>query len=40
MNPDRYSIGVRKKNVAVIIACCCVSEMVEMNSPRPSVVIR
>ena len=31
---------VRKKNVAVIIACCCVSEMVEMNSPSPSVVIR
>jgi hypothetical protein len=29
---------VRKKNVAVIDACCCVCEIVEMNSPRPSVL--
>src|SRR5204863_17180 len=26
-----------EKNVAVIIACCCVSEIVEMNSPSASV---
>ena len=24
MNPDRYIIGIRKKNVEVIIACCWV----------------
>ena len=38
--PERYIIGIRKKNVDVIIACCCVCEIVEMNSPRPSVVSR
>jgi hypothetical protein len=38
MNPDKYIIGVITKNVAVIIACCCVFEIVEMKRPRPSVV--
>ena len=40
MKPDRYIIGIRKKNIAVIIACCCVFEIVETNRPRPSVVSR
>ena len=38
--PERYIIGVMKKNVDVIIACCWVLEMVEMNRPSPSVVSR
>jgi hypothetical protein len=40
MNPDRYIMGSRKKNVDVIIACCWVDEMVDTNSPRPSVQSR
>ncbi len=40
MNPDRYTIGMKNRNVVVIIACCCVDEMVETNKPRPSVLSR
>ncbi len=39
-NPERNTIGIRKKNAAVISACCSVAEMVEINRPRPSVVSR
>ena len=31
---------MRKKNVDVIIACCCVADTVDTNRPRPSVVTR
>ena len=38
--PEKKTIGIIKKKIAVIIACCCVREMVEMKSPSPSVVIK
>src|SRR5260221_3513426 len=38
--PERYIIGVMKKKVDVIIACCWVLEIVEMNRPSPRVVSR
>jgi hypothetical protein len=34
--PDRYIMGIRKKNIVVIIACCWVGEIVETRRPRPS----
>ena len=40
MNPERNTIGKRKKNVAVIIACYWVAEIVDTKRPKPSVVIR
>jgi hypothetical protein len=38
--PESSIIGSRKKNVDVIIACCCVAEIVDTNSPSPRVVSR
>ena len=38
VNPERNMNGMKKKNWAISIACCCVRAMVEMNSPSPSVV--
>ena len=37
-NPERITIGMMKKNTAIIMACCCVRAIVEMNSPSPRVV--
>jgi len=38
VNPDRNMNGMKTKNCAVIIACCCVFEIVETNNPSSSVV--
>lgn len=36
--PERKIIGSITKNTDVIIACCCVRDMVDTNNPSPSVV--
>ena len=38
VNPERKINGMKIKNCAVIIACCCVFEMVETKRPNPNVV--
>jgi hypothetical protein len=38
--PEKNIMGSMKKKIAVIIACCCVREIVEIKSPNPSVVMR
>lgn len=36
-NPDKNIIGIITAKIAIIIACCCVLEIVEMNNPMPRV---
>lgn len=36
-NPERKIIGIITRKAEVIIACCCVFEIVETNKPSPSV---
>ena len=31
-------MGIMKKNMEIIMACCCERAMVETNSPRPRVL--
>ena len=38
VKPERNMNGMKKKNCAIIIACCCDFAIVEMNKPSPSVV--
>ena len=34
-NPERITMGIMKKNMEIIMACCCERAMVETNSPIP-----
>jgi hypothetical protein len=38
-NPDKNTIGIMTPNIAIIIACCWVFDIVETNNPNPRVDI-